>query len=71
MRNHIPVDVQHIPDNFEIPLAGDTYTLRIDYNEVADYYTITIWHDGKRLLAQEPILLGQLVGIDIPDPELP
>lgn len=71
MRNYIPVDVDNMPDIFEIPLAGEVYTFRIDYNEVADFYTVTIWHDQKRLLSQEPLLLGQLVGIDIPDPELP
>ena len=71
MRNYIPVDVKSMPDIFDIRLVNDAYTFRIDYNEVADYYTVTIWHDGKRLLAQEPLLLGQLVGIDIPNPELP
>lgn len=71
MRNYIPVDVDNMSDIFEIPLAGEVYNFRIDYNEVADFYTVTIWHDQKRLLSQEPLLLGQLVGIDIPDPELP
>lgn len=71
MRNYIPVDVKSMPDIFDIRLVNDAYTFRIDYNEVADYYIVTIWHDGKRLLAQEPLLLGQLVGIDIPNPELP
>lgn len=71
MRNYLDVDVKNIPYIFQITLVGDTYDMRIDYNEVADYYTITIWHNNKRLLTQEPLLLGQLVGIDIPDPELP
>ncbi|MCT3602263.1 hypothetical protein EFS28_09890 [Lactobacillus acidophilus] len=71
MRNYIPVDVNNMPDIFDISLANDVFTFRIDYNEVADYYTVTIWRNGKRLLTQEPLLLGQLVGIDIPNPELP
>lgn len=71
MRNYIPVNVDDMPDIFDIELAGDVFTFRIDYNEVADYYTATIWRNGDRLLAQEPLLLGQLVGADIPNPELP
>lgn len=47
MRNYIPVDVDNMPDIFEIPLVGEVYTFRIDYNEVADFYTVTIWHDQK------------------------
>ena len=65
MRNYLDVDVKNIPYIFQITLVGDTYDMRVDYNEVADYYTITIWHNNKRLLTQEPLLLGQLVGIDI------
>lgn len=71
MRNYIPVDVDNLPDNFDILLAGENYTFRIDYNTIADFYTATIIKDGVTLLSQEPLLLGQMVGIDIPNPELP
>ena len=39
MRQYIPVDVDNLPDIFDITLAGEVYTFRIDYNKVADYYT--------------------------------
>lgn len=71
MRQYIPINVDDLPDIFDIQLAGETYTLRIDYNSVADWYTITIMQDGKTLLEQEPLILNQLVGIDIPDSDLP
>lgn len=71
MRQHIPVSIDDLPDNFDIKLAGEVYTLRIDYNSVADFYTITIMQNGETLLEQEPLVLDQLVGIDIPDPRLP
>ena len=71
MRQYIPIDTENLPDIFDINLAGATYTFRIDYNKVADYYTITIMQDGKTLLEQEPLILDQLVGIDIPDSNLP
>lgn len=71
MRQYIPINTDDLPDIFDIQLAGETYTLRIDYNSVADWYTITIIQDGKTLLEQEPLILNQLVGIDIPDSNLP
>ncbi|WP_281830337.1 phage baseplate plug family protein [Lactobacillus amylolyticus] len=71
MRNYVPIDTSDLPDIFDIELAGEVYTLRIDYNSIADYYTITIMQNGEILLQQEPLLLGQLVGIDIPDSRLP
>lgn len=71
MRQYVPIDTDDLPDIFDIKLAGEVYTLRIDYNPVADWYTITIMQDGETLLEQEPLILDQLVGIDIPDTRLP
>ena len=71
MRQYIPVNTDDLPDIFDITLAGEVYTLRMDYNSVADFYTLTIMQDGETLLEQEPLVLNQLVGIDIPDSRLP
>lgn len=71
MRQYIPVNTNDLPDIFDITLAGEVYTLRMDYNSVADFYTLTIMQDGETLLEQEPLVLNQLVGIDIPDSRLP
>lgn len=71
MRQYIPVNTDDLPDIFDITLAGEVYTLRLDYNSVADFYTLTIMQDGEILLEQEPLVLNQLVGIDIPDSRLP
>ena len=71
MRQYIPVNIDDLPDIFDIELAGELYTLRIDYNPVADWYTITIYQNGETLLEQEPLILNQLVAIDIPDTRLP
>ena len=71
MRDYVPIDVNNLPDIFDIQLAGEVYTFRIDYNSVADYYTCTIQQSDQTLLNQEPLLLGQLVGIDIPNTSLP
>ena len=66
MRQYIPVDVDNLPDIFDITLAGAVYIFRIDYNKVADYYTATIYQDDQVLLMQEPLILGSLVGFDLP-----
>lgn len=71
MENYIPVDVDNLPDIFDIELAGEVFTFRFDYSSVTDYYTCTIIKDGKVLLAQEPLLLGNLVGTTIPNTDLP
>lgn len=71
MRQYIPVNTDDLPDIFDITLAGEVYTLRLDYNSVADFYTLTIMQDGETLLEQEPLVLDQLIGIDIPDSRLP
>lgn len=72
MRDYIEVDVDNLPDIFEITLAGEVFTFRIDYNAEADYYTCTIQDaDSVTLVEQEPLMLGQLIAIDIPDSRLP
>lgn len=71
MENYIPVDVDNLPDIFDIELAGEVFTFRFDYSSVTDYYTCTIIKDRKVLLAQEPLLLGNLIGEAIPNTNLP
>lgn len=71
MRDYIDIDVDDLPDIFDINIVDEEYVMRVDYNSFADFYTITIQKDGETLVEQEPLILGQLVGIDIPDPRLP
>lgn len=71
MRDYIDIDVDDLPDIFDINIVDEEYVMRVDYNRFGDFYTITIQKDGETLVEQEPLILGQLVGIDIPDPRLP
>lgn len=71
MRQWIPVDVDDLPDIFDIDLAGETYTFRIDYNQVTDYYTVTVYYEDKAVISQEPLLLGQRIGSSLPGAGLP
>lgn len=73
MRQLIPIDTSNLPDIFDIQLPdGETYTFRIDYNAYGDYFTVTIKDsDDTTLITQEPLLLGSLVGLAIPNSSLP
>lgn len=71
MRDYIDIDIDDLPDIFDINIVDEEYVMRVDYNRFADFYTITIQKDGETLVEQEPLILGQLVAIDIPDPRLP
>lgn len=71
MRRYIPIDTDNMPDPFEIEIDGAKYFFRIDYNQVADYFTATIANANKVLVTSEPLLLNNLLGQDIPDPDLP
>lgn len=71
MENYIPIDVDNLPDIFDIQLAGEVFTFRVDYNSVADYYTCTIIKDGNVVLAQEPLLLNNRLGATLPSLDLP
>lgn len=71
MRQYIPIDTDDLPDIFDITLVGENYTFRIDYNDEADFYTVTIQKNGVTLVTQEPLVLDQLVAIDIPNSDLP
>lgn len=73
MRQLIPIDTSNLPDIFDIQLPdGGTYTFRIDYNTYGDYYTCTIKDSNDTaLITQEPLLLGNLVGLAIPNSSLP
>ena len=37
MRQYIPVNIDDLPDIFDIELAGEVYTLRIDSSKVSPF----------------------------------
>ncbi|TDN27499.1 hypothetical protein CEE75_13905 [Lactobacillus crispatus] len=55
----------------DILFAFVDYTPRSIYNLVAYWDAIAIYQNGDTLLEQEPLILNQLVAIDIPDTRLP
>ncbi|MCL0312784.1 hypothetical protein M2S00_06655 [Apilactobacillus sp. TMW 2.2459] len=42
VRNYIPIDVDDLPEQFDYDIDGQTYILKIDYNEQGDFFTVGI-----------------------------
>lgn len=53
----ITINKDLIPYEFEILLADDLFKLRIDYNNTADLFTVSLYKDDE-LICVEPIIYG-------------
>ncbi|WP_353486076.1 phage baseplate plug family protein [Apilactobacillus xinyiensis] len=42
VRNYVPIDVDDLPEQFDYDIDGQTYILRVDYNEQGDFFTVGI-----------------------------
>ncbi|MCL0330534.1 phage baseplate plug family protein [Apilactobacillus xinyiensis] len=42
VRNYVPIDVDDLPEQFEYDIDGQSYILRVDYNEQGDFFTVGI-----------------------------
>lgn len=47
-----------LPYECAIQLAGEMFTLRFDYNAMAELFTVDLYKDGELLCAGEPIVYG-------------
>ena len=55
----IEINKEIIPYIFNIMLAEELYEMRIDYNNTADLYIVSLSKDGVELCTGEPIIYGQ------------
>lgn len=55
----IEINKDIIPYTFNIPLADELYEMRIDYNNTADLFTVSLSKGGVTLCTGEPIIYGQ------------
>lgn len=54
----IEINKDIIPYSFNIPLANELYEMRIDYNNTADLFTVSLSKNGVVLCSGEPIVFG-------------
>lgn len=65
MRNDtIEINKELIPYDFDILLADEWFNLRIDYNNTANLFTVTLSKDGEQICI-EPIVYGRPLFKDV------
>lgn len=58
MKDRIIVKKDLIPYGFDIALGKDKFNMRFAYNQEADLFSVTLYHDGKLLCHAEPVIYG-------------
>lgn len=72
VRNYVPIDVDDLPESFDYDLDGETYIIKIDYNEQNDFFTAGIATDDEKWIVQSyKMILGQPLFANIIDDRLP
>ena len=64
----IIINKEIIPYTFDILLADELFNLRIDYNNTADLFTVTLSKDGEEICV-EPIVYGVPLFKDLYQPD--
>ena len=62
---YIDVKKNLIPYTFNIVLGEEVYDMRIDYNNRADLFTVSLSKDGNALCIGEPIIYGKPLFADL------
>ena len=55
---YIEINKDIIPYTFNILLGDELFDIRVDYNDTADLFTISLSKDGVILCSGEPIIYG-------------
>ncbi|WOC33060.1 MULTISPECIES: phage baseplate plug family protein [Caproicibacterium] len=66
MRDRIEIDKDLIPYQFDITLAGQPFTVSVDYNRGVDLFTVSLYDStGALLCAGEPLIYGSPLFRDV------
>ena len=70
MKNRIPITKELIPYTFNILLADDLFTVRVDYNATGDFFTLGLYDaDGNVITNGEKLIYNMPLFGDIYQPE--
>lgn len=61
----IEINKELIPYTFEMVLNREVFEFRVDYNNTADLFTVSLYKDGQPLCIGEPIIYGIPIFSDI------
>lgn len=70
-RSTIEINKSIIPYTFNIELGAELFTIRVDYNNRGDFFTIELSKNEKTLCSGEPLVYGRRLFEDIYNPEFP
>lgn len=68
MRDRINIKKSMCPYSFNIVLSDVLYNVRVDYNSIGDFFTITLKHNNETICT-EPLVYGVYLFQDIYQPE--
>lgn len=58
MRDRIPIKQDLIPYSFEILLGDELFEIEVNYNKIADLFTVALRKDDVLVCAGEPLIYG-------------
>ena len=67
-RDTITINKELIPYEFDILLADETFKMKINYNNTADLFTVSLYKDDE-LICVEPIIYGVPLFKDVFQPD--
>ena len=70
-RQTIEINKSLIPYTFIITIGEEDFSLRVDYNNYGDFFTIELSKSGKTLCSGEPIVYGKRLFEGVRTPEFP
>ena len=68
MRDHIEINKEMIPYQFNILLADNWFEIYVNYNKTADLFTVSLYKDDE-LICTEPLVFWMPLFQDIYQPE--
>lgn len=58
MKDILEIEKDLIPYDFEVLLGDELYEIEVNYNGVADFFTLALKKDGEIVSAGEPLIYG-------------
>lgn len=71
MRNTIFINKELIPYDFNIVLGSEEFNLRVDYNNIGEFFTVELTKNGVTLCAGEPMVYGRALFSDVRNKDFP
>ena len=64
-RDYLPINKELIPYTFSILLGEEMFDIRVDYNSLADMFTLSLYKNEELICAGEPVIYGVQLWKDV------